>query len=231
MAVLAGVKEIRTRSPSVNHLVITGGSGGLGQAVIHAFGTPDWEIIAPSREDLDLRDVEAIHPRLSPIPGVDLLVCAAGCIHDAPLLRMDEPSWDEVFSINFTAAEQAAAAVLPRMVEQGRGHIVFISSHSALHPPVGQVAYATAKAALLGLTASLAKKHGPSGVRVNAILPGFLETRMTTVVSSQRKAQILENHALGRFNTPEAVAKFIRFLHEQLPDTSGQVFQLDSRPL
>ncbi len=201
----------------------------MGRAVIQAFDLADWDVFAPGRSELDLLDPGSVNSVLGSIP-VDLLVCAAGSIRDAPLARMDESMWDEVLAVNFTAAAECAAAVLPGMIGRGRGHIVFISSHSALHPPVGQAAYATAKAALLGLTESLARENGSHGVRVNAILPGFLETRMTKTVSARRKAQILRDHVLGRFNTPEAVAKFIRFLHEQLPDTSGQVFQLDSRP-
>jgi 3-oxoacyl-[acyl-carrier protein] reductase len=201
----------------------------LGSAVIQAFRPPEWEVCAPGREKLDMLDLGAIHSFLGSVP-VDLLVCAAGSIRDAPLARMDEATWDEVFSVNFTAAAACAAAVLPGMIRRGRGHIVFISSYSALHPPVGQAAYATAKAALLGLTESLARRNGRHGIRVNAILPGFLETGMTSTVSARRKAEILADHALGRFNTPEAVAEFIRFLHEKLPDTSGQAFQLDSRP-
>lgn len=228
MAVLAGVGEIGSGFAGVNHLLITGGSGGLGQAVIQAFSTPDWEVCAPGREKLDLLDPGAIRAVLSSVP-VDLLVCAAGIIHDAPLARMEEPKWDEIFSVNFTAAAACSAAVLPGMIGRGRGHIVFISSQSALHPPVGQAAYATAKAALLGLTEDLAREHGRNGVRVNAVLPGFLETRMTSTVSAHRKANVLADHTLGRFNTPEAVAGFIRFLHERLANTSGQVFRLDSR--
>lgn len=229
MLVLAAVGETGSRSARVKHLVITGGRGGLGRAVIQAFSTPDWQVCAPSREELDLLDQGSIRSVLGSVPA-DLLVCAAGTIRDAPLARMDAPMWAEVFSVNFTAAAACAAAVLPGMIGRGRGHIVFMSSHSALHPPVGQAAYATAKAALLGLTEDLARKNGCHGIRVNAILPGFLETRMTSTVSAHRKAAVLADHTLGRFNTPARVAKFIRFLHEQLPETSGQVFQLDSRP-
>jgi 3-oxoacyl-[acyl-carrier protein] reductase len=229
MAVLAGVGGTGTRSRRVNHLFITGGRGGVGRAVIQAFAAPDWEITAPGREQLDMQDPNAIRAVLESVP-VDLLVCAAGSIRDAPLARMDESMWDEVFSVNFTAAAACAAAVLPGMIRRGGGHIVFISSYSALHPPVGQAAYATAKAALLGLTESFARENGRHGVRVNAILPGFLETGMTSTVIARRKAAILGDHALGRFNTSKAVAEFIRFLHDKLPDTSGQAFQLDSRP-
>lgn len=201
----------------------------MGHAIIDAFRPPEWEVFAPSREKLDMLDLGKVNSVLSCL-SVDLLVCAAGTIRDAPLARMDEALWDEVYAVNYTAAAACAATVLPGMIEQGRGHIVFISSYSALHPPVGQAAYAAAKAALLGLTAALARENGRYGVRVNAILPGFLETGMTRRVSNNRRAEILKNHALGRFNTPESVARFIRFLHDHLPETSGQVFQLDNRP-
>ena len=213
---------------SVNHLVISGGSGGLGLALAEAFRGPSWKVTAPSHGDLDVTSQESVQRGLASLP-VDLLICAAGTTRDAPLSRLGEKQWDEVLAVNYQGAAACAAAVLPRMIEHGRGHIVFISSYSALRPPVGQVAYATAKAALLGLTTSLARENGRNGVRVNAILPGFLETPMTVAMSGKRKAEILAEHSLGRFNNADSVAKFIRYLHEDLPHTSGQVFQLDSR--
>ena len=115
------------------------------------------------------------------------------------------------------------------MLRARRGHIVFISSFSALHPPAGQAAYAAAKAGLIGLSKSLARELGPAGIRVNAILPGFLDTPMTAGLSAERREQVRRDHALGRFNDPEAVAAFLVHLHNHLPHTSGQVFQLDSR--
>jgi 3-oxoacyl-[acyl-carrier protein] reductase len=212
----------------VNQLFITGGSGGLGQAIKAEFISQTWEITAPERKIVDLQNTRELETYLS-CRSVDLLICAAGMIRDVPLTRATELDWDNVFSVNYQAAATCARMVLPRMMTEGRGHIVFISSYSALHPPIGQVAYATAKAALLGLTAALAVEHGAYGIRVNAILPGFLETRMTETVSSRRKNEVLAAHSLGCFNTPQTVAKFIRFLHEELSATSGQVFQLDSR--
>lgn len=214
----------------MNHLVITGGRGGLGKAIVEVFAAASWEIAAPSRAELDVTDPAAIRKYFEARP-VDLLVCAAGIIRDAPLAHLAESSWDEVFAVNYQAAAACAAVVLPRMIDRGCGHLIFISSNSAFHPPIGQLPYATAKAALLGLTTSLARNNGRHGIRINAILPGFLETPMTESVSEKRKAEILDDHALGRFNTPDAVARFIRSLHEDLPHTSGQIFQLDSRIL
>ena len=177
---------------------------------------------------MDVRDVKAVRSFFDR-QAADLLVCAAGIVRDALLPRMTEEAWDEVFNVNFTGAAACARAALPKMMEKGEGHIIFISSYSALHPPAGQAAYATAKAALLGLTRDLARSHGASNIRVNVILPGFLETRMTKEVTAKRRGEVLAEHVLHRFNTPETVGKFIRHLHHDLPHTSGQVFQLDSR--
>lgn len=210
------------------HLVITGGEGGLAVAIRSAFEVSGWRVDAPGRAGLDVTDTRAVSAYLT-ARDPDLLVCAAGITRDAPLAKLDEESWDAVLAANYRGAAACAAAVLPAMVKHRRGHIVFISSRSALHPPAGQAAYAAAKAAVIGLTRSLATAYGSHDIRVNAILPGFLETPMTASVSDKRRAEILAEHVLGRFNTPGAVAKFLLHLHEDLPAVSGQVFQLDSR--
>jgi 3-oxoacyl-[acyl-carrier protein] reductase len=214
--------------PETRHAVITGGTGSLGSAIAAALQAPGWSISAPGSKDLDVRDPAAVknffHHR-----HTDLLVCAAGITRDAPIARLTHEAWDDTWSVNFRGALDCANAALPGMIARGSGHIIFISSYSALHPPSGQAAYAAAKAALLGLTADLARRHGQSNIRVNAVLPGFLETRMTSSVTASRRAEILAAHSLARFNTCDRVASFIRFLHHDLPHTSGQVFQLDSR--
>ncbi|KAB2642465.1 MAG: SDR family NAD(P)-dependent oxidoreductase [Verrucomicrobia bacterium] len=210
-------------------LVITGASGGLGLALAAAFHRPQWQLATPSHAELDVTDAAAVRGFFAS-RRVDLLVCAAGLTRDAPLGRLAECAWDEVIAVNFGAAQACAAAALAGMLARGSGHIVFISSFAARHPQPGQAAYATAKAGLLGLTQQLAARHGGHGVRVNAILPGFLETPMTRPVAPARRAAVLAEHALGTFNTPAAVAGFIHYLHHQLPHTSGQFFQLDSRP-
>jgi len=210
------------------HAVITGGTGSLGRAVARALLDCGFQVDAPGSRELDVRDAGAVHEYFRE-KRVDLLVCAAGVTRDAPLTRVSEASWDETWSINFRGALISAEAVLPAMIAQGRGHLIFISSFSALHPPPGQAAYATAKAALLGLVSDLAVRHGSSNIRVNAVLPGFLETPMTSTVSDRRRAEVLNMHTLGRFNTCGDVAVFIRFLHQEMPHASGQIFQLDSR--
>jgi 3-oxoacyl-[acyl-carrier protein] reductase len=213
---------------AVSQVVITGGHGGLAQALVTDFTAANWRVDSPSRTELDVSSRSSIEGYFTD-RAFDLLICAAGLTLDAPLVRIGEDAWDKVLAVNYQGAAACSAAVLPAMIRQGHGHIVFISSYSAIHPPIGQAAYATAKAALIGLTESLAQQYGDKKIRVNAILPGFLETPMTEKVSPKRKTEILADHRLNHFNTPEIVAKFIRHLHEDLPFTSGQIFQLDSR--
>ena len=213
---------------SSRYAVVTGGTGGIGQALLNELSSNSWQVEAPGTRDLDLRDPAAIQSYFMERKP-DLLVCAAGITRDTILARSSEEDWDETWSVNFTGAALCAAAVIPSMIARKSGHIVLLSSWSALHPPVGQAAYAASKAALLGLAHDLAKTHGKSNIRINTILPGFLETRMTSMIGAERREQILDDHVLGRFNTCDRVASYIRYLHEELPHTSGQVFQLDSR--
>ncbi len=209
-------------------VVITGGEGGLARALDAAFTAAGHEVLSPGRGRLDVTDPDAVRDFFREHPA-DLLVCNAGLTRDAPLARLDEAAWDEAMAVNLRGAALCAAAASRTMLKNRRGHIVFVSSFSALHPPAGQAAYAAAKAGLLGLAKSLARELGPAGIRVNTILPGFLDTPMTAALSAERREQVRREHVLDRFNTPEAVAAFLVHLHDQLPHTSGQVFQLDSR--
>lgn len=215
-------------SKGSGHVVITGGEGGLGRALAAAFSAAGHEVAAPGRTELDVSDAGAVkdyfHDR-----DTGLLVCNAGITRDGLLAKMGEGEWDEVMAVNLRGAALCAAAAARGMVRARRGHIVFVSSYSALHPPAGQAAYAATKAGLIGLGKSLAKELGPAGIRVNIVLPGFLETKMTAEVSEERREAVRAEHVLGHFNTVEAVAEFLLTLHERMPHTSGQVFQLDSR--
>lgn len=208
--------------------IVIGGTGGIGQALVAELAANAWQVEAPGSGDLDIRDPAAIQSYFVERKP-ELLVCAAGITRDAVLARANKEDWDETWLVNFTGVALCAAAVIPAMMARKSGHIVLLSSWSALHPPVGQAAYATSKAALLGLASELARNHGSSNIRINTILPGFLETPMTSHLSPERRQEILDDHVLGRFNTCARVASFIRYLHEELPHTSGQVFQLDSR--
>lgn len=178
---------------------------------------------------MDVTQPDSIRQFITSLPRpVDLLVNQASILRDRLFQLMDTTSWDEVMETNLTGAFRLARAVLPGMIRQGSGHLVHIGSFSALRPPSGQANYAAAKAALIGLSHSLAAEYGPRNIRSNCILPGFLLTRMTANLSAAELEQVRQQHVLGRFNTPASVARFIACL-DSLENVSGQVFQLDSR--
>lgn len=211
-------------------VVITGGQGSLAQSIRRYIEqqAPSWSIACPSRQELDVSQESSIQQYFSENP-CDLLIAAAGCIADQPLAKVSPDTWDQLFDCNLRGAAFAAKHASKAMLKQRQGHIVFISSYSAVLPPMGQVAYASAKAGLVGLTKSLAQEWGRANIRVNAIMPGFLDNRMTSQVTDSRKEEVRSAHCLGRFNTEDAVAAFLYCLHTQLPHTSGQIFNLDSR--
>jgi 3-oxoacyl-[acyl-carrier protein] reductase len=213
-------------------VVITGGGGSLSQAIARylAEEEPTWNVVCPTRQQMDATCEESITSFLKDHP-CDLLIAAAGEIADGLLAKVSSDEWDRLLHSNLRGAAFAAKMAGKLMLKKRNGHVIFIGSYSGFHPPVGQVAYATAKAALTGLTKSLAKEWGNANIRVNLILPDFLENRMTSRVAATRKAQVLEQHCLRRYNTESSVAAFIHALHKQLLHTSGQVFNLDSRIL
>ncbi|NWK55437.1 SDR family oxidoreductase [Verrucomicrobiaceae bacterium N1E253] len=208
---------------------VSGGKNGLGKAIAAALRSAGMEVASPGSSDLDVRDADAVQTYAEGMNDLDLLVCNAGVTADKPLARMTEADWEQVMDVNLNGAFRCARAAARSMMKRRGGHIILISSYSAVHPPAGQANYAASKAALIGMMRSMAKELGPRNVRVNVVLPGFLETRMTEGLADSVKESSRSRHVLGRYNTVEAVGDFICFLHRSMPHTSGQVFNLDSR--
>ena len=209
--------------------IVTGAAGGLGQAITKSLGGAEMEVLAPGKEQLDVTSPDSVKVFFESIEDTDLLVCNAGMTIDKTIARMTEQDWSRVLDVNLKGAFLCAREVSRGMAKRRSGHILFISSFSALHPPVGQANYSAAKSALLGMMKSMAQELGRRNVRVNAVIPGFMETKMTASLDDKIKGAIRDRHVLGRYNTPEAVAGFVTYLHQYLPHTSGQVFNLDSR--
>lgn len=209
-------------------VIITGGTGDLGQALAEEFLRSGAKVLHPGRADLDVGDAESVSAFFDRAGQIDILVNNAGITGDALFARLGEEDWDSVLRTNLKGAFLCSQAAARRMIRNRSGCIVQIGSYSALHPPAGQSAYAASKAGLIGLTKSLAKELGPRNIRVNCVLPGFLETRMTAGLTESVRSAALARHSLGRFNTREEAARFVRFL-TTLEHVSGQVFQLDSR--
>ncbi len=212
--------------------VVTGGQGELAQAIVAELAACGLEVLAPGRAQLDVADGSSVADyfrQLENDGGVDLLVCNAGLVRDGLLLKMTESSWDEVMQVNLAGAMRCAQAVLRGMVKRRRGHVVLISSFSAVKPPAGQVNYAAAKAGLHGFAKSLAAEVGGRGIRVNVVMPGFLPSKMTEHVAGAARERVEHGHVMGGVSDAADAAKFIRFLHLEMARTSGQIFNLDGR--
>ncbi|HWB05649.1 MAG TPA: SDR family oxidoreductase [Verrucomicrobiales bacterium] len=214
--------------PAQPAVLITGGEGDLAAALRAEFVSAGWNVLAPGRGELDVTNTAQAARYFSSLTKLDLLVNNAGIRRDALLATQMMEDRDEVFDVCLRGAFLCSRAAAGLMQAQGSGHIVNIGSYSALSGPAGQTAYAAAKAGLIGLTQSMASELGPHGIRVNCVLPGWLETKFAKGVPEEVTRRVLAEHALGKFNTPVDAARFIAFLHT-ITAVSGQVFQLDSR--
>jgi 3-oxoacyl-[acyl-carrier protein] reductase len=211
-------------------LILTGGSGTIARGIADAWSEalPSWDILRPSRQELNVVNTQAVDEYFHRNP-CDFLICCAGVSENQVLAKTSIDAWENSFTTNLDGASHCARAAAQHMKKRGSGHIVFLSSHSALHPPTGQIAYASAKAALIGLGKSLAQEWGDKNIRVNTVLPGWIDSPMTQATTPQRRETVLSQHALGRCNSLQALAAFLITLQTQMIHTSGQCFVLDSR--
>ena len=227
-------------------VLITGAAGGLGQALTAEFAAQGWRVVAAGHQRPALPETDSVWPvelDVTQATQVDEVVAAvlhrwqrldalinnAGCIADHALWQMPPADWDSVLSVNLKGAFLCSQAAARAMVRQRDGQIISIGSHSGRVGARGQTNYAAAKAALLGLTTSLARELGPDNVRANVVLPGVLPTPLTAGLSPAQLEALAQANSLRRLNSPDEVARFVVFL-AGLRNVSGQLFQLDSRP-
>jgi 3-oxoacyl-[acyl-carrier protein] reductase len=210
------------------NVIITGGQGDLAVAMADALRQAGYQVMAPGRKELEVTSASSVKAFFAPITSLDLLINNAGLTRDIAHTNLTEADWDLVVDTNLKGSFLCSQAALKIFCRQNAGHILNIGSFSGKCPPIGQANYAAAKAGLIGLTQSLAKEYGKRNIRVNAILPGFLETKMTADLSEQARQRVLDRHVLGRLNTVSDAARFVACLH-QMSAVSGQIFQLDSR--
>ena len=160
---------------------------------------------------------------------LDVLVCNAGISLPGMLLQdVTDQQWSEVLSVDASGVFYAVRAVLPHMLHEKAGCIVNISSIWGLRGASCEVAYACTKAALVGLTRSLALELAPSHIRVNCVAPGVINTDMVQVLGQETLRDLAEQTPLGRLGTPEDVAHAVAFLaSDKASFLTGQILAAD----
>ena len=180
--------------------------------------------------DVSKRDeVNAMVKRVEEAFGpISVLVNNAGVAGQALFQDVTDALWERYFAVNLNGARNTIQAVLPHMLHEKAGVIVNISSIWGQHGASCEVTYSCTKHALIGLTRSLAMELAPSGIRVNCVAPGCIDTDMIANLSPEDKAELADSTALCRMGTAEDVGDAIALLaSERARFVTGQVFGVD----
>ena len=229
---------------------ITGGARGIGRATAQAFSAEGARVIVADVDaeaseataralgggaigfGLDVADSEAVKSvvasALSRTERIDVLVNNAGITRDATLLKTSDEAWDAVIAVNLTGTFNVTREVAPHMVARGSGAIINASSVVGVYGNFGQTNYVATKSGVIGMTRVWARELGRKGVRVNAIAPGFIATDMTAKMPEDVLEGMKKKTPLGRFGTPEDVARAYLFLaSDEASFINGQVLGVD----
>ncbi len=160
--------------------------------------------------------------------GPDILINNAGITKDNLVLRMKDEEWDDVINTDLTGLFYLTKACIKPMIKARWGRVISISSVIGAIGNAGQVNYAAAKAAVFGLSKSLAKEIGSRNITVNVVAPGFIETDMTSNLSDEQKRQLAENIPLGRVGSTLDVASVVLFLASSMAEyMTGQTLHVN----
>jgi 3-oxoacyl-[acyl-carrier protein] reductase len=189
----------RNEAAAAEALAEVSSAGGAGELA-------RFDVADPEAVDAAVRRVVAEHGRL------DILVNNAGIAIDQLLLRVKPDELERTWAINVNGAVFCAKSAIRPMMKQKRGRIINLSSVVAESGNPGQVVYSASKAAVIGMTKTLAREYAARGITVNVVSPGFIETDMTSGLPEAARKAILEQTPLGRIGSPTDVAAAVLFL-------------------
>lgn len=209
--------------------LITGASRGIGSACAAALKAAGYDVIinynSSEKQALELADSlgcravradvssqKQVDDMFSAVGGVDVLVCNAGISMFKMFCDMTSADWERIFSVNFGGVVNCIQRALPHMIHNKFGRIVTVSSMWGVTGASCESAYSTTKAAVIGLTKSLAKELGPSGITVNCVAPGVIDTDMNSALSPETLAELADETPLGAIGKAEDVAQAVAYL-------------------
>lgn len=228
-------------------VVITGGTGAIGSAIARAFAknndvaviyrTADEKAEKLAKEigcscykaDITSREqVEEVTKKiLADFGKVDVIVNNAGISQIKMFCDITELDWYNMIDVHLTGAFNVTQSLLPSLVSRKKGSIINVSSVWGVHGASCEVHYSTVKAGLIGFTKALAKELAPSGITVNCIAPGVIDSPMNNQhLSEEDMKELIEQTPIGRLGTPEDVAKAVLYLAEA-DFVTGQVIGID----
>ena len=214
--------------------LVTGSTGGIGAATATLLAAAGYEVVISGRDEergnavvkqiaadggnarfvaADLHDLDSLRALAEAAGPVEVLVNNAGMFPGAPLVSQDVESFDAAFALNVRAPYFLSAALVPGMIERGRGSIVNVSTMAARVGMPGLSAYGATKAALESLTRTWAAELGTHGIRVNAVAPGPTGTEMfLSSMDADTQSAVAASTILGRVADPQEIARVIAFV-------------------
>jgi 3-oxoacyl-[acyl-carrier protein] reductase len=225
--------------------LVTGGTRGIGLATVRALADAGATVVLTGRDEaraeeaasaaglaLDVTDAKAVSSLVRGVAKehgkLDIVVANAGIMEDALLGMIKEDVVDTTLSTNVAGTLHTVQAAARAMMRKKTGSIVVLASIVGEYGSAGQTVYAASKAAVANIAKSAAKELGRSGIRVNAVAPGVIETDLTASLSEDAKAENTGRTPLGRLGRAEDVANAIRFLvSDEASFVTGQVLGVD----